>query len=265
MKVFISADIEGVTGIAHWDEARKQNADYEEFREQMTREVAAACRGALAAGATEILVKDAHATGRNLLHRELPEEVEMVRGWSGHPLCMVQELDESFAAVMMVGYHSRASGGGNPLAHTLSGRVHEMHLNGVPASEFLIHAYAASALGVPVVMVTGDANLGRHVHGIQEAVRFVAVSEGIGHSVRTRHPAVTVREIEETAREAVGGDRARALLEVPEAIELKVRYRDATDAYRAAQYPGARADGPMTVVLEPTSIREVQRALLFVS
>ena len=120
MKVYISADIEGVAGIAHWDEARKNHGDYAEFREQMTREVAAACRGARAAGATEILIKDAHASGRNLLHRQLPAGVRLIRGWSGHPLSMVQELDEGFAAVMMIGYHSPASSGANPLAHTMS-------------------------------------------------------------------------------------------------------------------------------------------------
>jgi D-amino peptidase len=73
MKVYISADIEGVAGIAHWDEAGKKQPEYQEFRAQMTADVAAACQAAAAAGATEILVKDAHGSGRNIIADQLPE------------------------------------------------------------------------------------------------------------------------------------------------------------------------------------------------
>ena len=144
MKVFISVDIEGCAGITHWDEATKTHADYAEFREQMTREAVAAIEGAQIAGATDILVKDAHSSGRNLITSMLPENVRLVRSWAGHPLCMVQELDESFDAVMMIGYHSAAGSEGNSLAHTLSLDASEIRINGNRASEFIIHAYAAS-------------------------------------------------------------------------------------------------------------------------
>ena len=99
MKVFISVDIEGCAGITHWDEAEKNHADYPEFREQMTREAVAAIEGAKIAGATEILVKDAHSSGRNLIASMLPADVRLVRSWMGHPLCMVQELDERILTV----------------------------------------------------------------------------------------------------------------------------------------------------------------------
>lgn len=73
MKVYISVDIEGCAGITHWDEAEKSHADYPEFREQMTREAVAAIEGAMAAGARDIWVKDAHDSGRNLLAAKLPK------------------------------------------------------------------------------------------------------------------------------------------------------------------------------------------------
>ena len=119
MKVYISVDIEGVAGITHWDETNKAHADYPEFREQMTGEAVAAIEGARAAGATEIWVKDAHETGRNLITSMLPDGVTLIRSWAGHPLCMVQELDGTFHAVMMVGYHAAAGSEANSLAHTL--------------------------------------------------------------------------------------------------------------------------------------------------
>ena len=105
MNVYISADIEGTAGITHWDEADRNNPAYPEFREAMTREVVAACEGAIAAGATDILIKDAHDSGRNIHVSQLPECARIVRGWSGHPYSMVQELDESFDALVLIGYH----------------------------------------------------------------------------------------------------------------------------------------------------------------
>src|SRR3546814_34479 len=130
MKIYISADIEGVAGITNWNEAEKNHPDYPEFRERMTEEVVAACEGAIAAGATEILIKDAHGSGRNILAERLPACARLVRGWSGHPLAMVQELDESFDAAMFVGYHSKAGTEANPLDHTLTLRVAKLSING---------------------------------------------------------------------------------------------------------------------------------------
>ena len=99
MKIYISADIEGTTGITDWEEAGKGHPTYQEFRERMTEEVVAACEGAIEAGAKEILIKDAHDSGRNIIAGRLPDCAKLIRGWSGHPFSMVQELDESFAAL----------------------------------------------------------------------------------------------------------------------------------------------------------------------
>jgi len=98
MKVFISADIEGVTGVTHWDETDLNKAEFAAASEQMTAEVAAACEGALEAGATEILVKDAHGDARNIIASKLPHEVRLIRDWAPEPLMMMQGLDKSFQA-----------------------------------------------------------------------------------------------------------------------------------------------------------------------
>src|ERR1044072_10053846 len=98
MKVFISSDIEGTAGGTAWDEAGKGNPEYSEFREYVTDELVAACEGARAAGASEVVVKDAHATARNLILSKLPDYVRIVRGWSGHPDAMMFGIDESFDA-----------------------------------------------------------------------------------------------------------------------------------------------------------------------
>ena len=97
MKIFLSADIEGTAGIAHWDEAERTHPDYAEFRALMTAEVVAACEGARAAGATEVVIKDAHDSGRNLILDRLPDYARIMRGWSGHPDGMMFGIDASFA------------------------------------------------------------------------------------------------------------------------------------------------------------------------
>src|SRR5512136_2281103 len=136
MKIYISADIEGVTGVTHWDETDLGKAESSLFREQMTAEVAAACEGALQAGATEIWVKDAHDSARNIIASRLPHEARLIRGWSGHPFIMVEELDATFQSLILVGYHSRMGSGGNPLSHTMSGNVTWLKINDQFASEF---------------------------------------------------------------------------------------------------------------------------------
>lgn len=264
MKVYISVDIEGVAGIAHWDEARKQEADYAEFREQMTREAAAAGRGALAAGATELLYKDAHATGRNLRHRDLPRPSRVIRGWSGHPLLMLQELDESFDAVCLVGWHSAAGMGGNPLAHTYSGRVAEVRVDGQVASEYLLHAQVAATLGVPVVFVAGDQMLCEHVRGHSAATTTVATGVGRGPSMIAEHPDAIVERIEAGVAEALAGDLSACLLPVQDRYALELRYKIAEDAYRAAQYPGMQQLDDVTVRLEVDRYLDLLRAMRFV-
>ena len=105
--------MEGVTGVSHWEEVDHNKSAYIQFQKQMSLEVAAACEGAIAAGAKEILVKDAHYSGRNILPSYLPKKAKIIRGWSGHPYSMLQEINSRFDALMLVGYHARAGSGGS--------------------------------------------------------------------------------------------------------------------------------------------------------
>lgn len=144
MKIFISADIEGVATTTLWPETEKGSEDYRLHAQQMTMEVIAACEAASEAGAPEIVVRDAHEDGNNLDIWKLPENVTLIRGWSGHPYSMVYGIDPSFDAAIFIGYHSAASSGGNPLSHTESLNPLSVKLNGTLASEFLLYSYAAA-------------------------------------------------------------------------------------------------------------------------
>lgn len=261
MKIYISADIEGITGIGHWNETDKNfPSEYSWFQKQMTAEVGAAARAAIDAGATEIMIKDAHDSGRNLILDELPELVKIVRGWAGHPLSMVQELDESFDAIMFVGYHSRAGQNTNTLAHTMSSaRIARMTLNGCDMSEFYLHALAASYYGVPARFVSGDEGLCTEVKEHNSSIETVATIRGVGNSVITQHPAKTLEMISSGVQKALKGDLSRGLMTIPEKLEFSIEFKKHQDAYRAAFYPGATLLNPLTVGFNTDDYFEVLR------
>ena len=263
MKIYISADIEGITGVTHWDETELHKEDSKVFREQMTAEVVAACEGALQAGADEIWIKDAHDTGRNLIASKLPRDARLIRGWTGHPLMMVQELDTSFAAVLMIGYHSRAGAGSSPLAHTMSGKLAHVSVNGRDASEFLIHAYAAASLQIPVVLVSGDRGLCDDVVQLNPHIATVAVKDGIGEATVNIHPDLAIARIRDAAARALGGPLAQCQIPLPSRFVVQVSYRDHYLAHVYGFYPGATQTDAATVQFESDSYFEVMRFLMF--
>ena len=264
MKIYISADIEGITGTSHWDETEKKHPDYEEFRQQMTDEVGAACQGALEAGATEIWVKDAHDSARNLISSRLPQEAKVVRGWAGHPYMMVQGLDASFAAVFMIGYHSRAGSSANPLAHTMTSSLSYLKINEQFASEFLINATTAALEHVPVALVTGDAGLCAEAAGQVPGLTTVAVKQGLGHSTVNLHPQLAVSQIRTAARTALSGDLSRCQAPLPAHFAVEIGYKDHNRAYAASFYPGAHLSDPHTLIFETSAYFEVLRLFSFV-
>jgi D-amino peptidase len=264
MKVCISADIEGITGTTHWDEASKSKPDYREFQEQMTAEVAAACEGALRAGATEILVKDAHDSARNIIAAKLPREARLVRGWSGHPFSMVQYLDETFCALLLVGFHSSAGADTNPLAHTISGRIARVKINDRYASEMLLHAYAAALVNVPLVYIAGDAGICEEAASLNPQITTTAVKQGVGDSTVSIHPHLAVDKIKKGAQTALEGDVSRCQLQMPERFSVEIEYRDHAQAYRASFYPGVSQTSPHAIQFESDDYFEVLRLISFV-
>ena len=265
MKIFLSADIEGVAGITNWDEAGKDSADYEEFRQQLTAEVAAACEGAIEAGASEIIVKDAHGSGRNIYAAQLPAQVRIIRGWSGHPQSMMQELNGSFDATMMIGYHSAAASRGNPLAHTFSGKIYRLMINGQRASEFLCNTYTAYLHKVPVVYVSGDKALCAEVSAFNSSIKTTAVTEGIGDSTMSLQPAVAAASIKQDVKVVLAQNIQDFECELPGNFEVEISFKVHADAYKASHYPGARRKDSTTVSFDSSEYLAVLTFFLFVT
>jgi D-amino peptidase len=262
VKIYISADIEGVTGVTHWNETDLDKADSHPAREQMTAEVVAACEGALEAGASEIWIKDAHDTARNIFPERLPRLARLIRGWSGHPFTMLQELDSSFDALVLVGYHTGAAFAGNPLAHTMTGNIAWIKINGSLATEFLISAYTAALVKVPLVFVSGDSSLCAHVAAFNPNITTVAVKDGAGDSTINIHPELAVERIRLGVAEALKNPSA-CLIPLPERFSVEIQYRHPHRAYHYSFLHGAVLIDPVTVGFEHEDYFEVLRFLLF--
>ena len=249
-KFFLSADIEGTAGIVCWDETEFGSPRYDYFANQMSAEVAAACRGLIDAGADDILVRDAHDSARNIRPDKLPIQARIMRNWERHPYSMMSGLDESFDGVVFTGYHSAVGWDTNPLSHTMTTRITEMTLNGQVCSELMMNCLTASMLGVPIVAVTGDRGLCEWITTVLPRVATVPVVEGRGNATISIHPELAVSRIQETVRAAASGDFSENLFPMPASFEMRVRWREHSKARSASFYPGCRQVGPYTAVYE---------------
>jgi D-amino peptidase len=264
MKIFISADIEGTAGITDWNEAFRDKPDYAEFREYMTDEVVAACEGARTAGATEILVKDAQSSARNLILSKLPRYPGVVRGWSGHPDVMMFGIDESFDAAIYTGYHNKAGADTNPLAHTLTGRVSRLLINGAVASEFSLNALCAGRYGVPSAFLSGDKGICDEAAALVPGIATVATSEGFGPATRSLSPARSVEAIREGVAAALNGEIAGGVPEMANDWLLRIEFTNPVEAYKGSWYPGMEHPEPRVLEIRAQDFFDVQRASRFV-
>lgn len=264
MKVFISADMEGITSTTKGEDCSPDKKFYNYHTEQMTKEVVAACEGAIAAGAKEIVIKDAHGPATNIDITKLPECAKLIRGWSGHPYAMVQDIDDSFDAAMFIGYHSAAGQGGNPLSHTMTGRPLYIKVNGEYGSEFLLYSYAAAYEGVPTVFLAGDKMLCEGGKKIHPGLATVAVKEGIGSSTTSLSTEKSLRLIKENAQKSLKQDLNKAKIELPKSFEVEICFKEHTYANKISYYPGMKKIDSNTVLFNTDDYFEVLRMAFFI-
>ncbi|BAH43778.1 MULTISPECIES: M55 family metallopeptidase [Brevibacillus] len=204
MKVFISLDMEGISGLSEWEDVIPGRRHYEAGRRLLTQDVNAAIEGALEAGATQIIVNESHGPMNNIILEELHPQADVIRGFF-KPLCMMQGIDSSCDAAFFIGYHGKAGTGDAVLNHTLSGlAIHRLILNGKEVGEAGLNAAIAGAFGVPVVLVTGDSQTAKEVEEDIPGVFTVAVKTGItGLSSQAMHPVRARELIRQQAKEAL--------------------------------------------------------------
>ena len=202
-KVFISVDMEGISGVIDWkDVDQEQKGDYEYFRKIMTQEVNAAIEGCLEAGAGEITVRDAHGSALNLLPLELNQEARLIRQWADSPLGMMEGIDASYQATVFIGYHAKAGTRNAVLKHTFTSRFHDVRINRHSLSEASFNALIAGTLGVPLICLSGDRAICDHIREFIPGIETAAVKEGIQKSALHLHPVKAQAMIRSAARTA---------------------------------------------------------------
>lgn len=264
MKVFISADIEGVASVHGWLSTAEGGIDYERNRLQMTNEVLAAAEGAHEAGAHLVVIKDAHHDGTNILPEYMPQYVELIRGYSFAPDVMVEGIDKSFDAAFYVGYHSPAGSDGNNLAHTIShSKVASITVNDELASEFLIYSYMAAYHGVPSVLLTGDKTLCELSAHLHPSLISIAVKDDCGGRNHGISEKLACQQIKQAAKRALAQNLKKAKIQLPRTFKVDLCFKDHRLAKAASYYPSARQKDAYTVRFESTDWFDVGRFLIF--
>ncbi|MEX2355593.1 MAG: M55 family metallopeptidase [Thermaerobacterales bacterium] len=258
MKVYISVDMEGVAGIVSLAHSTVGGFDYQRGRRFMTGEAAAAARGALAAGATEIIVSDGHSANgcRNILIEDLPPEAWLLTG-DLRPMGQLQCLDATFDALMLVGYHGR-HGHSGVLDHTFdSDVIYDIRVNGQAFGEVGLNAAVAGALGVPVALVTGDDRTVAEAREFMPEVPAVAVKTAVGrHAAESLHPLRAQEAIQAAATAGLQTAETLKPLRLNGAVEVEINFKSAGLAARAATIPGVEHRSGSIVGLEAGDILE---------
>jgi D-amino peptidase len=227
MKIYISADMEGVVGAVTADQLSPTGFEYQRFREFMTQEVNAAIEGAIEAGATEIVVSDSHGNAQNLLIEKLPKNILLVRGFP-RPLVMMQGIDAGFDGVIFLGYHSGTTNPQGVRAHTMSSaKLADVRLNNTSMSEGGVNAAIAGHFNVPVIMVSGDDAAVKEVSTLLGDVEGAIVKWNYGfHSAMTMMPEAAYTLIREKVKKAIGRIKAFKPYKLKTPVQLDVRFKN---------------------------------------
>jgi D-amino peptidase len=243
MKVFLSTDMEGTAGIVDWQQCVGDGPEAQAGRQLLLAEVNAAIEGAMAGGATQIVVNDSHSAMRNLPADQLAGRASYLSG-SHKPLYMMQGLEDSFDAVLFISYHGSV-GAPAGLSHTYSPRaVVEARIDGTVTGEAGINALVAAHYGVPVVLVTGDRCACEEAAALMPGIHQAVVKEHVSRlAAYSMHPESARELIRERARAAVAAAASAGPPPLdPGVLELSVRTTDIAEA--ASWVRGVDQTGP---------------------
>lgn len=268
LKVYISVDMEGITGVASADQLSPASFEYQKAREWMTGEVNAAIQGAREAGATEFVISDSHGNGQSLLIDKLSTDIPVmiVRSFP-RPLGMMEGIDSTFGAVMFIGYHAATTSMTGVRAHTMSSALlTKISLNGTPQSEAGINAAIAAQFGVPVVMITGDDAIVEETRQRLGNLEGVIVKHAIGfHSVSTMVPERAAALIHARAKIAVGRRAEMKPYTMSKPVTVEVSFKNYRPVELLGYLSNVQRIDAHTVRLVGRDMIEVSKFLEFVT
>jgi D-amino peptidase len=253
MKILIAVDMEGITGVVHFDQVTPGHLEYERFRRLMTEDVNAAVRGAFAAGADEVIVSDGHWNATNILIEQLDPRARLNSG-TPRPYSMVEGVDSGVDGALFIGYHARVGTRNAILDHSWSSE----RVNGVwvspagsepqPIGEIGLNGAVCGHFGAPVVMISGDQSACAEAAALFPGIVTAAIKQAKGrNAAECLSPAETAELIEQAAARGVEhllSDRPPQPLRLAAPITVTVEFTKGQMADAASLMPGAcRVEG----------------------
>ncbi|HVB64543.1 MAG TPA: M55 family metallopeptidase [Nitrolancea sp.] len=257
MNVYVSVDMEGITGIVHRDMLGSDQREYDRGRRLMTADANAAVEGLVQAGADYILVCDGHGPMRNLIFEDIHPKAHLLTG-SGNAKdhCQIEAADSrKFDAAVLVGYHAMAKTPRAIAPHTIAGgAVAELRINGRPHGETGLNAAVLGSLGIPVIMVTGDTTtMVEAEEFLGSQIEMVAVKEAVGTSAAIcRPPSATLPEITAAAKRALENLDKAQVYQLP-IFRLELDFFTVPQCDRASRIAGVERLGPVNVLITGAS------------
>ena len=260
IKVFISVDMEGISGVVTSEECSRTGKDYGLFRRIMTLETNAAVDAALGAGATQVVVRDSHGSARNILPDLLHEGAILIRDWSGGPKGMMEGIDDTFDAVMFIGYHAKAGTPDAIIEHTSSGIVTDMAVNGLSLPEAGYNALIAGHYDVPVVFTAGDRAVCEQVKKLFGEIETVAVKDAIGGAAVCMHYEKAHTKIRQGVTKALKNLNKYKPFKLDPPYTLVLKLKTETQVYNGQFYPGAKRTGDWELTYKSDNIMDIVKA-----
>jgi D-amino peptidase len=265
-RVLISVDMEGVAGTVTGDQLGPTGFEYGRFRGFMTREAMAAVTAAKEAGATEIVVADAHGNGENLLIEQFPPDVRIIRSWP-RQLGMVAGVDQKVDAVMFIGYHASTNNVKGVRAHTFSSaNLTRVALNGTEVSEGSWAAAIAGHFNVPVIMMSGDDAAIAEVRKAIGNIEAAETKRTLGfHSAMTLTPQASVDLIAASVKTAMGRRSEFKPYKVTTPVSVDVSFKNYTPAETLAYLPGFERVDAHTIRYRARDMVEAEAIRTFIT
>lgn len=258
MKIFISADLEGVNGVVAPEDVEEVGGGYQQARVFMTEEVNAVVSGAFAGGATEVIVCDSHNVSANIKVEQLDDRAQLVRG-DTRANSMVHGLDESFDGLILLGYHAKFGTQNAILDHTFSpSMIRDLRVNGMSVGELGFHALFAAEKEVPLIMATGDQALEKEAKDFYQDVETVVVKYAEGRFCARCLPRIKTQDLlVEATEKAVRQAKEKKPVAVPSSPEMEITFQQVNLADGAMRVPGIRRVDAMTVAVTAANMEEL--------
>ncbi|WP_249869315.1 M55 family metallopeptidase [Oceanobacillus saliphilus] len=262
MKLYLSVDMEGITGIPDYTYIDSSKHNYERARRIMTEETNYAVEAAFKYGCVEVLVNDSHSKMNNILIDELHPDASLITG-DVKPFSMMQGLDDTYSGAMFIGYHARA---GQPgvLSHSMIHAIRNIYINDHAIGEMGLNAYVAGHFGVPVLLVAGDDQAAKEAEELIPNVTTVTVKEAISRSaVKSLTPKKAGELLTKKVADALENRQRVVALTPPEKPVLKMEFNNYGQAEWANLMPGTEIEQGTTIVrYQAENILEAYKAML---